>query len=397
MGALDLPCYRGRQAYVISPRGTRRRWSYPDGARYRSLVSRHCNPSVCWTCGSCPDRLSTSRAADYCSADHYATSAMAPRRGTSRGLWPRLAAVLLWRAARRRPPDPMSLVPSEPVVAGMYIPRSSGATCSRSHCSQDLQQFCHGVQPGEGRLIRCLSSHQSQLSPSCISRLAAARPAPGVAPPSESTQSSGLPSANPPAAHAVTETALRASCGPDVKRLCDGIFRNNSGVIKCLSAHRMELSVTCDLFFKEMPVERAAQKSAPKTTTAKSPAAIPAVNGAADIGAPPAANGPATTPAAPNGAADTGAPPAANGPASTNGAADTGVPPGAHDRAATPATADSAADTGAASAGNGPAATPAAANGATDLGPPALTAQPTKNAPPAASSPPARGALAFPL
>jgi hypothetical protein len=242
-------------------------------------------------------------------------------------------------------------------------------------CGQDLQQFCYGVQPGEGRLIRCLSSHQSQLSPSCISRLAAARPAPGVAPPSESTQSSGLPSANPPAAHAVTETALRASCGPDVKRLCDGIFRNNSGVIKCLSAHRMELSVTCDLFFKEMPVERAAQKSAPKTTTAKSPAAIPAVNGAADIGAPPAANGPATT----------------------NGAADTGAPPRANDRAATPATASSAADTGAASAGNGPAATPAAANGATDPGPPALTAQPTKSAPPAASSPPARGALAFPL
>jgi len=201
-------------------------------------------------------------------------------------------------------------------------------------CGQDLQQFCYGVQPGEGRLIRCLSSHQSQLSPSCISRLAAARPAPGVAPPSENTQSSGLPSANPPAAHAVTETALRASCGPDVKRLCNGIFRDNGSVIKCLSAHRMQLSLTCDLFFKEMPVGRTAQKSAPKTTTAKSPAAIPAAaNGA--VGAPPAANGPT--------------------------------------------------------------AAPAAANGATDPGPSALTAQPTKSAPPAASSPPARGALAFPL
>jgi len=201
-------------------------------------------------------------------------------------------------------------------------------------CGQDLQQFCYGVQPGEGRLIRCLSSHQSQLSPSCISRLAAARPAPGVAPPSENTQSSGLPSANPPAAHAVTETALRASCGPDVKKLCNGIFRDNGSVIKCLSAHRMQLSLTCDLFFKEMPVGRTAQKSAPKTTTAKSPAAIPAAaNGA--VGAPPAANGPT--------------------------------------------------------------AAPAAANGATDPGPSALTAQPTKSAPPAASSPPARGALAFPL
>jgi hypothetical protein len=35
----------------------------------------------------------------------------------------------------------------------------------RVDCGRDLQQFCYGVQPGEGRLIRCLSSHQSQLSP----------------------------------------------------------------------------------------------------------------------------------------------------------------------------------------------------------------------------------------
>jgi hypothetical protein len=96
-----------------------------------SLVSRHCNPIACWTCGSCPDRQSASRAAVYVSADHHATSALGPRRGISHGLWSRLAAVLLRSATWRRPPDPMSLVPSQPVVAGMYIPRSSGATCSR--------------------------------------------------------------------------------------------------------------------------------------------------------------------------------------------------------------------------------------------------------------------------
>jgi hypothetical protein len=216
-------------------------------------------------------------------------------------------------------------------------------------CSQDLKQFCYGVQPGEGRLIRCLSSHESQLSPACVSRLAAERPAPGVAPPSENTQSSGLPSASPPAAHAVTESALRASCGPDVKRLCGGISREIGSVTKCLSSHRMELSATCDAFFKEMPAHRAAQKGAPKTTpsTANTSAATPAsANSAADTGKPPAAK--AATPATANGTADTGAPSAAND------AADTGAPPAA----------------------NGPA---------------------TKSAPPAASSPPARGALAFPL
>ena len=172
-------------------------------------------------------------------------------------------------------------------------------------CGQDLQRFCYGVQPGEGRLIRCLSSHRSQLSPACIPRVAAARPALGMAPPSENTQSSDTPSASPPAGHAVTESALRASCGPDVESLCGGISRENGGVIKCLSSHRMELSPTCDTFFKEMPVRRVAQKGAPKTTppTANGPAAMPAAaSGAANTGTPPSANGPLTTsaPPAPN-------------------------------------------------------------------------------------------------
>jgi hypothetical protein len=202
-------------------------------------------------------------------------------------------------------------------------------------CGQDLREFCYGVQPGEGRLIRCLSSHRSQLSPACISRVAPARPAPGVAPPSENTQNSGSPSTSPPAGHAVTESALRASCGPDMKRLCDGISRENGAVIKCLSSHRMELSLTCDAFFKEMPVRRAAQK----TTS-------------------PTANGPAATPAAANAAGDTGALPAANSPP------------------ATPAAANAAGDTGA---------------------PPAANDRPTTSTPPAANRPPARGALAFPL
>jgi Cysteine rich repeat len=207
----------------------------------------------------------------------------------------------------------------------------------RVDCGQDLQQFCYGVQPGEGRLIRCLSSHRSELSPACLSRVAAARPAPEVAPPSENTQGPDLPSASPPAGHAVTESALRASCGPDVERLCGGISRENGGAIKCLSSHRMELSPTCDAFFKEIPTRRAAQKHAPKST-------------------PLPANGSTPTPAAANGAAGTGTPSAlAASPAAADGAADTGVPPAA----------------------NGP---------------------PTKSAAPAANSPPpARGALAFPL
>jgi hypothetical protein len=79
----------------------------------------------------------------------------------------------------------------------------------------------------------------------------AGRPAPGGPPPSENTQN----------------TALRASCGPDVQRLCRGISIENGDVIKCLSSHRMELSPTCVAYFNEMPVHRADQKGAPKATS----------------------------------------------------------------------------------------------------------------------------------
>jgi hypothetical protein len=84
---------------------------------------------------------------------------------------------------------------------------------------------------------------------------------------SENAQNIAATSASLPVGQDVINGALRASCGPDVQKLCGGIFRENGSVIKCLSSHRQELSLTCDAYFKEMPVHRAAsQKGAPKIT-----------------------------------------------------------------------------------------------------------------------------------
>jgi hypothetical protein len=258
----------------------------------------------------------------------------------------------------------------------------------RMDCGQDLRRFCYGVQPGEGRLIQCLSSHSSQLSPACISRLAA-RPTFGVVAPSQNLQSPGLPSADPPTGAAVTASALRASCGPDVQALCGGVSRNNGGVVKCLSSHRTELSPTCDAFFKEMLVRRAAQKGVPKTTppTAGAPAATPAeVNGPADTAAPSAVNGPTytTAPSVANGTAampaTASSPTDTTAPAAANGSTDIAAPSAANGSAAT-AEAPPPAVNGPATTGALPAANPATATGAA----------------PAAKSRPARGALDFPL
>jgi len=38
-------------------------------------------------------------------------------------------------------------------------------------CSGDIAQFCKEVQPGGGRIIKCLREHNKELSPSCSSKL----------------------------------------------------------------------------------------------------------------------------------------------------------------------------------------------------------------------------------
>ena len=38
-------------------------------------------------------------------------------------------------------------------------------------CSGDIAQFCKEVQPGEGRIIKCLKEREKELSPSCIKKL----------------------------------------------------------------------------------------------------------------------------------------------------------------------------------------------------------------------------------
>jgi hypothetical protein len=94
--------------------------------------------------------------------------------------------------------------------------------------------------------------------------------APAVSPggaPSENTQNTAPTSAS---------LALRASCGPDVQRLCRGIPVENGDVIKCLSSHRMvELSPTCVAYFREMPGHRAAQTNPKPVTPPSSRAPVP--------------------------------------------------------------------------------------------------------------------------
>src|SRR5882672_5265117 len=37
----------------------------------------------------------------------------------------------------------------------------------REECGADAKKFCQGIRPGQGRILACLKSHQSELAPAC--------------------------------------------------------------------------------------------------------------------------------------------------------------------------------------------------------------------------------------
>jgi hypothetical protein len=37
----------------------------------------------------------------------------------------------------------------------------------REQCKADAEKFCKGIRPGQGRILACLKSHQSELAPAC--------------------------------------------------------------------------------------------------------------------------------------------------------------------------------------------------------------------------------------
>jgi hypothetical protein len=80
-------------------------------------------------------------------------------------------------------------------------------------CKADAEALCKGVQPGEGRVMRCLSEHQDKVSAGCRQKLA--------------------------------ETESRHPCMKDKERLCKDVKPGEGRIAACLKQHESELSPEC--------------------------------------------------------------------------------------------------------------------------------------------------------
>ena len=144
---------------------------------------------------------------------------------------------------------------------------------SDSPCKEDVELLCPGVQPGEGRIYRCLAEKEQEVSNNCKARLADLR-------------------------------ATGGECKEDIQKFCASVPHTRGKLAQCLAGHHDELSGGCKALSSRAKEGLAsAIPAAAPSVAASSPAAPPpAATAAPAAAAPPKASGAASPPAADAGA-----------------------------------------------------------------------------------------------
>jgi len=101
------------------------------------------------------------------------------------------------------------------VLSFLALPTSARA---QDACKADAEKLCKDIPPGEGRIIGCLKSHESDLSAACKEQLAAGN---------------------------ARRERVKAACKPDAEKFCQGIQPGDGHLAACLKSHESELAPSC--------------------------------------------------------------------------------------------------------------------------------------------------------
>jgi hypothetical protein len=106
------------------------------------------------------------------------------------------------------------------VVGGAVLALFSSAQAKdqAGPCQADLEKFCKDVQPGEGRILACMKSHETDVSPKCAKHMKAVE---------------------------AQVKHVAEACKPDVEKFCFDTPVGKGGVVGCLKQHADELSPDC--------------------------------------------------------------------------------------------------------------------------------------------------------
>jgi len=114
------------------------------------------------------------------------------------------------------------------VGAGFWtVPK---AFADKGACADDVSKFCKDVQPGEGRIIKCMKEHENELSPGCKAQVAQVK-------------------------EKVREA--REACEDDILRFCGNVKAGGGRIARCLKEHESELSPKCNAIMEEYRQKKA--------------------------------------------------------------------------------------------------------------------------------------------
>ncbi|OFY98350.1 MAG: hypothetical protein A2070_01630 [Bdellovibrionales bacterium GWC1_52_8] len=95
----------------------------------------------------------------------------------------------------------------------------------RGPCSPDIEKFCKDVEPGEGRLLRCLKEHENELSSDCKEKGQVLKK---------------------------KMQGAKDACKADVQKFCKGVKPGKRRLMRCMKAHESELSAECKTKVREL-------------------------------------------------------------------------------------------------------------------------------------------------
>ena len=116
-------------------------------------------------------------------------------------------------------------------VVGLASAQQKGAKKGDNVCAADAKKFCSDVRPGGGRVYKCMTDHNADLTPACRDRLAAAK---------------------------ARWDEFVAACKDDAGKYCKGIPAGSGRILSCLKGRESDLAPACKAEFARAQKETAA-------------------------------------------------------------------------------------------------------------------------------------------
>ncbi len=102
-------------------------------------------------------------------------------------------------------------------------------------CEKDVATLCAGVEPGEGKIAKCLRENKEKVSTECKAEWEHAKAA---------------------------FKELKEVCHEDYQKYCEDVKPGRGAVLKCMRKNKEKLSEACKAEFKELKEKRKARKGA---------------------------------------------------------------------------------------------------------------------------------------